>query len=240
LFEAFDQIRIVNLRERKDRHAEMVRQLVKVGLADDPRVEFFPAIVCDDPGPFRRKGSHGAFLSHLALLSAAAQAGQSVLILQDDCDFLTPEILQYRISGEWDIFYGGYVASNPDDLPNSDIIGAHFMGFSARAALVARDYLNAYLTPDFPLDAEASAQEGFDPAIRPPIDGAFVWLRRAHPELVTQFAMLGVQRASRTDIGDRPFFDQVPGLRQVAAVARRLRSQLTTNTGEMKRIDFGR
>jgi glycosyl transferase, family 25 len=223
LFAAFDRIRVVNLPQRTDRRAEMERELRRAGVFGDPRVAFFPAVACADPGPFRRIGSHGAFRSHLTLLGEAARAGESILILQDDCDFLLPELEAYRLPERWDVFYGGYVARNPDNLAESDIIGAHFMGFSARAAKVATEYLTRYLEPDFPLDAKAAAQPGFDPAIRPPIDGAFVWMRRAHPELVTVFAMLGAQRASRTDIGDQRVFDRVPVLRDVAGWLRRLR-----------------
>ena len=223
LFAAFDRIRIVNLPSRTDRRVEMERELRRVGLASDPRVSFFSAISCTDRGSFLRIGSHGAFLSHLALLTEAAEADETILILQDDCDFLLPEIAEYRLPQHWDIFYGGYTASDPENLPESDIIGAHFMGFSRRAAHIAADYLSRYLMPDFPADVRATAQPGFDPAIRPPIDGAFVWMRRAYPELATTFALLGVQRPSRTDIGHRSWFDRTPGLRNIAELLRQLR-----------------
>ena len=221
VFSAFDRIRIVNLASRPDRRAEMEAQLARVGLLGDPKVEFFEALAFDDPGPFRRKGSHGAFMSHLALLTQAAAADQPMLILQDDCDFLVPEIDNFRLPAEWDILYGGYTASDPQNPAESDIIGAHFMGFSPRAAEAAKRYLTDYLRPDFSPDGRAAAEPGFDPDIRPPIDGAFVWFRRAHPELRTVFAMLGIQRSSRTDIGDQRWFDKVAGLRDVAAFARR-------------------
>ncbi|WP_432199772.1 hypothetical protein ACRAQ7_08695 [Erythrobacter sp. W53] len=241
LFAAFDQIRIVNLASRTDRRAEMERELASVGLRDDPRVAFFPAISCEDSGPFLRKGSNGAFQSHLTLLRGAAEAGQSILIFQDDCDFLAAEMAKYTLPDRWDIFYGGYVASDPDNLATSDIIGAHFMGFSPQAAKTAAEYLTRYLEPDFPLDAQAAAKPGFDPAIRPPIDGAFVWMRRAHPELVTCFAMLGVQRRSRTDIGDQRVWDQIPVVRTLAGIARRIRDKLTGRATEMREenVDFG-
>lgn len=227
IFASFDRIRIVNLASRADRRAEMEQQLSRVGLLDDPRVEFFGALSYSEPGPFLRSGSHGAFMSHLALLQEAAAAGQSILILQDDCDFLLPDIADHVPSEAWDVFYGGYEASNPDDLHGSEIIGAHFMGFSPRAAAAAVDYLSDFLDPGFPPDPVAAAEANFDPAIRPPIDGALVWFRRAHPELRTVFAMLGVQRSSRTDIGDQRWFDKVPGLRRLAEAARRIRRRLS-------------
>jgi hypothetical protein len=64
-------------------------------------------------------------------------------------------------------------------------------------------------------------------------------MRRAHPELVTTFAMLGVQRASRTDIGDTRWFDRVPGLRGLAGLARRLRSRLAGAPAQMANASFG-
>jgi glycosyl transferase, family 25 len=222
VFSPFERIRIVNLASRPDRRAEMEGQLASVGLAGDPRVEFFEALSFDDPGPFLRKGSRGAFMSHLALLAEAAAAGQSILILQDDCDFLVPEIDDFVMPECWDVFYGGYTASDPLNPAESDIIGAHFMGFSPRAAGAARRYLTEYLGRDFKPDQRAAAEPDFDPDIRPPIDGAFVWFRRAHPELRTVFAMLGVQRSSRTDIGDQRWFDKVAGLRNLAGLLRRL------------------
>ncbi len=221
LFEKFDRIRIINLLHRTDRRSEMEHQLSCVGLNNDARVEFFPAIACNDPGPFRRVGEHGVFQSHMALLRSAAEAGQSILILEDDCDFLQPAIAEYRLPERWDIFYGGYEASNPGNLHDSDIIGAHFMGFSQSGARAAADYLMQLLETDFPPDTRAAAQADFDPALRPPVDGAYVWMRRAQPQLVTEFAMLGTQRRSRTDIGEQPLFDRIALLRNLANWARR-------------------
>ena len=186
------------------------------------RVAFFEALSLDDPGLFLRRGSHGNFRSRLPLLEEAAAAGQSILILEDDCDFLFPDIASYVMPDEWDVFYGGYAALDPANPAESDIIGSHFMGFSPRAAAAAATYLTAYLRADFVPDAKAAAEPGFNPAIRPPIDGAFVWFRHAHPELRTVFAHLGVQRPSRTDIGDQRWFDKVSGLRELAEAARRI------------------
>jgi glycosyl transferase family 25 len=228
LFDGFDRIRIVNLESRADRRREMERQLARVGLSGDPRVEFFKAIRTANPGPFRRAGSHGAYLSHVHLLQQAGEAGESILILQDDCDFLFAEIEGYRLPPSWDIFYGGYTADDPQGLEASDIVGAHFMGFSPAAASLACEYLlQLYHFPDFPADPRAARGEGFDPAIRPPIDGALVWFRRAHPEMKTVFAMLSHQRSSRTDIGDRRWFDKLPGLRGLAEAARKSKRSLS-------------
>ena len=227
-FTPYDRIEIINLPHRKDRRREMMAQLRKVGLENDPRVQFFPAISPQETGIFSRRGYLGSFLSHLELLKKAAASGKSILILEDDCDFIVPDALEYRMPEGVDVFYGGYlIASNPDDPADSDIIGAHFMGFSARAAKAAAEYLTAFLEPDFPPDPRAAAMPDYNHAIRPPIDGAYVWFRRAHPELITVFAMLSDQRASRTDIGDQRWFDMVPGLRGLAGVARSAKRKLS-------------
>jgi glycosyl transferase family 25 len=223
LFDRYDSIRIVSLPERSDRRRFMSRQLRKLGLAGDSRVAYFDGIRKDDSGPFLKAGSHGSFLSHLAILKEASRAGCSVLILQDDCEFL-PEIRSFE-RPDCDIFYGGYRLSTSGEPQLSDIIGAHFMGFSAQAAQKAADYLERYLKPDFPPDEKAASQSGFDPCIRPPIDGAFVWFRRAHPELRTEFALLSKQRSSRSDVSPGRL-DKLPGVRRLVAVAREIRRLL--------------
>lgn len=228
VFDTYDRIRIINLVHRTDRRREMIEQLRKVGLENDPRVQFFAAIAPEGTGIFSRRGYLGSFLSQHTVLKEAAEAGESVLILEDDCDFILPDALEYKMREETDVFYGGYlIASDPSDLAGSDIIGAHFMGFSARAAKAADEYLTAFVKPDFPPDPIAAAAPGYDHAFRPPIDGAYVWFRRAHPELVTVFAMLSDQRASRTDIGDQRWFDLVPGLRELAGMARAVKRKLS-------------
>jgi hypothetical protein len=226
VFAAFDRIRIVNLAHRTDRRREMEEQLALVGLRDDPRVEFFPALSFDDPAPFRRAGSRGNFESRVILFREAASANESLLVLEDDCDFVLPDILTYELPERWDVFYGGYTLSNGDDPSTGEIQGSHFMGFSRWAVEAAAQYLSDYLKPDFEVDPIAARVPGFDPAVRPPIDGAFVWFRRAHPDLATVFARLGVQRSSRTDVGDQKWFDRVPVLRDAAGQLRRVRRKL--------------
>jgi glycosyl transferase, family 25 len=219
IFDFYAKTRIVSLPERRDRRREMLDELSKIGVADHPRISFFDAYRVSDAGLFRSAGSHGCYLSHLRILRDAAKADESVLILQDDCDFL-PAILSYELPDDCDILYGGYEASDPQDLAGSDIVGAHFMGFSRRAATVAVEYLERLLDPDFPPDPKAAVEPGFNPTIRPPIDGACVWFRRAYPELKTRFELLGCQRRSRSDITPRRFFDRTAGLKQVADLAR--------------------
>ena len=211
MFAAFDRIRIINLPERRDRRRDMERELAGVGLASDPRVSFFPAVRPADAGDFTSIGAHGVYRSQHAILREAAEANQSVLILEDDCDF-TPAARGYDFGEGWDIFYGGYYAKDPANLAASDIIGAHMMGFSAAGARLVCAYLDSL------------RYEG----VHPPIDAAYIWFRRTHPEVATRFAIppLGIQRSSRSDIVDPRFYDRLPLLAPAASFARRLLRQM--------------
>ncbi len=211
IFDQFDSIRIINLPYRTDRRAEMESELARIGLLDDPRVAFFKAFQFDDPGHFSSPGARGVYQSHLAILDEAATNNHRVLILEDDCDFIA-EAKSYLPPKQWSIFYGGYEASDPSDLLNSDIIGAHMMGFSAETAAHLADYLKNL---------------SYD-GIHPPIDGAYIWYRRAFPDVETLFAepALGNQRPSRTDIAELRFFDKIPVVRSVVASARKVKRAL--------------
>ena len=209
IFDAFDAIRIINLPERKDRRREMEAELAKVNLLHDPRVRFFDAIKPAERGDFTSIGAHGVYQSHKLLLNEAASNGQSLLILEDDCDFEGD--MDAAVSSEsWDIFYGGYNAKNPSDLVNSDIEMAHMMGFSTRGARLVIEYLDNL------------KYEG----IHPPIDAAYIWYRRAHPETPTHFAVppIGVQRSSASDIAPRPW-DRFGPTRMLARGLRKLRAR---------------
>jgi glycosyl transferase, family 25 len=207
LFAAYDRIVIVNLPERVERRRWMERQLATFGLADDARVFFLPAFRMKDKGKFRRVGSHGAFLSHLTALTWASKYGESVLILQDDCQFL-PAIWDYPAPVS-DVFYG----SHAEDAP--EIIGAHFMGFNKGAAAKATGYLSDLLEGAIPHDARAMKQPGYDPSVLPPIDGSLVWFRRAHPMLSAEFALLSRQRQFTSDCTPK-WFDRVPLIGSIA------------------------
>lgn len=208
LFENFDQIRIINLPQRTDRRREMDEELKTLGLENDPKVKYFSAIRPTDAGTFTSIGARGVYESHKQILRDAVNANHSVLILEDDCEFI-PETQSYVITGNWDIFYGGYNPANPDDLHNSDIMGSHMMGFSQQGAKVVCAYL------------ENLEYDG----IHPPIDAAYVWFRRANPDVLTHFAVpsLADQRPSRSDIADLKWFDRVPVIRQLANQLRGLR-----------------
>ena len=213
-FSHFDDIRVINLPRRTDRRAQVTAELARMGLSGSPKVAFFDAIEPVEAGTFTSKGARGVYLSQLAILETAADCGRSVLILEDDVDFRRT-VWDFTMPSAWDIVYGGYYAADFSDLPNSDIIGAHCMGFSARAVWRLAPYLRELLTL----------------TDHPPIDGAYVWFRRAGTELITVFAepALAEQRSSRTDIAAQRWFDRTPGLREAVGLARRARRAIHRN-----------
>lgn len=208
VFKHFDRIRIINLASRKDRRREMERELDRVGLKNDLRVSYFAAIRPSDAGTFTSIGARGVYESQKQILREAVQANQSVLILEDDCEFIKGA-QDCEMPAGWDIFYGAHYAANPEDLQNSDIIGAHMMGFSRNGAKVVSEYLE---------------QLKYD-GIHPPIDAAYIWFRRAYPAVATHFAVpsLANQRSSRSDIADLKWYDRMPVIRSGASLLRVMR-----------------
>lgn len=211
IFPGFDRIRIINLPSRADRRREMEAELRRIGLDGDTRVAFADGIVVDDWAPFRARGEKGVFLAHLGILSDAAAAGESVLVLEDDVDF-TPAARNFGLPAGVDIAYGGYEATDPANVEASNIIGAHCMGFSARSAKALAPFLKDLLHHESP----------------PPIDGAYVWFRRQHPEFATVFAtpQAAEQRPSRSDIAEAGALDRMPLMRGPMSAARAIKRRL--------------
>lgn len=189
----------------------MLSELSRLGLAEDPRVHFFPAIAMDTPGPFLRNGSHGAFLSHLEILKGCHHLDGPVLILQDDCAF-SSKLRRDSIPEEFDIFYGGYHASDRYNLAESDIIGAHCMAFSPRIIRSLTDFLKA----EYSRNVTAGQYIA-------PIDGQFVNFRKANPGVVTVFNKISYQNPSATDIGQGSKLDKFP---IAASLIRKIKGKL--------------
>lgn len=234
LLDTFSRVRIINLRNRADRRVEVRRQLAKLGLEiDGDRIAFHDACRPDDPGNFSSIGARGCFTSHLDILREAREANvRNVLILEDDLDFAVgiearmPAALAQLNARSWSIFYGGYeiqdmLVASPllsKGDPQLSIRTTHFVAFSRAAICAAVPYLTRMM-----------GRAAGDPAGGPMhVDGAYSWLRRAHPELETLLAtpMLGHQRPSRTDIHALGLIDRTPGLRDLVTLARRVKCRM--------------
>jgi glycosyl transferase, family 25 len=216
---------VINLEHRTDRRLAMEEQLLHVGW----RAEFFRAIRPTEPAGFPSIGARGCFLSHLSVLKAA-QHGQAqyIAILEDDLNFRPgftdgwKSAMSRLASLEWSIFYPGHALDHlPAGLsrvpPGSEIKCTHFM-------VINRPALK-------PLIA------GFETILsRPPghrlggpmhVDGAYSTLRAQNHGLVTyaHAPALGYQRPSRTDVGNRKWFDRVGILSPIVDAARKLRTK---------------
>lgn len=222
---------VINLPERKDRRRDIRRQFERAGWnPDDPAIVYFDAVKPADPGSFPSIGARGCFMSHLGILTNAAEANlSSIAIFEDDLDFA--ERFNARLEttaavlGEtnWKIFYGGYETSEPPAAggaiaragPNLGLRTTHFICFRGEAIAKARDYLEAILT-----------RPAGDPEGGPMhVDGAYQWFRRACPEFDCFIATppLGVQRSSKSDVAPLKWFDRTPVVRSGVAALRRLR-----------------
>jgi hypothetical protein len=228
IFDAFERIVVINLRERVDRRREMQAELRRAGIgAGDARLQFFAAIRPADAGLFPSVGARGCFESHLGVIGEALRDGvENLLVLEDDlllhpaACVEQPALVERLARGPWDFAYPGHM------LPPEETGGAvrwqesriplactHFYGLHRRVFADLRDYLE-------------------DCRRRPPghpdggpmhVDGAFSMFRGRNPAVVTLIASpsLGGQRSSRSDITANRWFDRQPGLRLLAGLARK-------------------
>jgi len=237
LLDTFSRVRIINLRARADRRAEVKAELERLGLAvDGDHIAFHDACRPEDAGNFPSIGARGCFTSHFDILAEAQAAGvPNVLILEDDLDFSRdveqrlPAVLAKLRAAPWSIFYGGY------ELPEGELTGdllsmadpafpvrtTHFVAFNRDAIEAAVPYLSRM----------AARPNGHPEGGPMHVDGAYNWLRQAYPDFATWLAtpMLGHQRPSRTDIHALGFVDRTPVLRELAGIARRVKRRLATH-----------
>lgn len=230
LADSFSLIRVVNLPDRTDRLREMAAQLQALGSPFQPgRVEAFPAVRPTELAGFPSLGARGCFLSHLDILrDARTRNVESVLILEDDLEVLTPDIprlahLLASLPQSWAILYPGHIqptgpAPEPRWMPFDGPLGTSHCYAVHRTAL-----------PDLIAYLEACLSRPAGDPIGGPMhyDGALTMFRAAHPQHRTLIAQpsLGRQRSSRSDVSVRPL-EQVPGIRQAMSIARSVRRRM--------------
>lgn len=232
LLSMVDRIVVINLAHRADRRREMAGQLARIGLSfDHPAVLRFDACSFDDPAGFPTTGTRGCFHSHLGVWrDAAARGDRSVLLLEDDLDFVPdidaalPRFTAALERQDWTIAYGGVLQWQPAATrtppltraePREPIMGGHCLAVRGPAIAALATYLAA-----IPGRPPGSPEGG-----PMHVDGAYGWFRAANPAFETWVATpdIGIQRASRTDIHALRWKDRTPGIRQLTALARRLR-----------------
>jgi glycosyl transferase family 25 len=217
----FDRTIVLSLASRPDRRADMSSELARIGWPEH-QITWYPAIDPREAAGFRNAGYRGCFLSHLAALNLARNAGyQTVLILEDDCDFSPsfPAVAAALAGGAWGIAYLGHVEQvdiGPSPLvewlPSLSVKLTHCYAVQGFVLPSLCAYLEAMI-----LRPAGSVNGG---PMSP--DGALSWFRRAHPDICTLLASPSVagQRSSRSDLRPR-LWDRVPGVRHAAAAFRR-------------------
>ncbi|HLL89718.1 MAG TPA: glycosyltransferase family 25 protein [Tepidisphaeraceae bacterium] len=233
----FARTYVVNLPHRTDRRRLMVRELRRIGLPEEPgRVDFYPAIRPDDPGPFTGIGVRGCFLSHLAILKAARDQNlRNVLVLEDDLETapalatLEPALVRFLSERPWGLtffFPPGMpgdprpAVTNGEPLTTSNIHvkGTHFYAVNGPT-----------IGPVVAFLEEVLARPSGDPRGGPMhLDGAYNVFRKTYPDVITLFATtdLSGQRSSRSDVAGGRWFDSTPGVRSLATLARHVKHRL--------------
>jgi hypothetical protein len=214
---------VINLEYRTDRRVATQKQLSRIGWQAD----FFPAIRPVSAAEFPSVGARGCFLSHLAVLNRARDAGvRWLILLEDDINF-DPDFAerwQKAISTletqEWCIFYPAHAfADLPAGLsrisPDRGVPCAHFVVINGPAIAPIAAGLETIL----------SRPAGHPMGGPMHVDGAYSTIRHQDPALVTyaHSPALGYQRPSRTDIGELRWFDRVSMFAPIVDIARRLR-----------------
>ena len=187
-FSGIDAIFVINLPERTDRRDHMEKQFARLGLQDDPRIRYFPAVRPSDAGPCDSRGANGVYLSNLEILGNLATQFDKVLVLEDDCLFsrrMKPDVFD----DQNDLTYGGVGYTDPAPGRVAEEYGAHCIAYSSRV----RPILTSYLAKNY---------EGGPGSQRyiAPFDGQVVDFRRLHPEYSVQIHDFAYQMPSDSDI----------------------------------------
>lgn len=231
----FEHLYVINLVYRKDRLEEIWDQLSKLNIGkDEPNITIFPASRPPDAGGFPSIGARGCFESHLNILrDAQAKGYKSILILEDDCNFIaeTPRFInsaaQDFASGKWALFYGGALnrpslktvefSRNIDCiLSEYGVMGSHCVGIAGDQIAPLSDYFTAML----------GRSEG-DPKGGPMhVDGAYSWFRREHSHAATFLAKpeIAYQRSSATDVGSGKWIESIPVFKPIVAMLRKIKN----------------
>lgn len=201
----FSQVRIINMRKRKDRRTETVQEFRRHGLpVDTEQIRFFPAITPSEAEGFPNPGVRGCYLSHLEILEEALhEAAGNVFVLEDDIAFTKhistwgPQAVNQLELLEWDIAYLGHAQEPvPGDthwIPvDQPMQLAHCYAVNGRVLLRLTEFLQAIL------QRPAGHPEGGPMHY----DGALSTFILNNPDIKAFYCSrnLGYQRPSKTDL----------------------------------------
>lgn len=152
------------------------------------------------------------------------------MIVEDDLEisakFKTDQavIVEQLCQQDWDFVYFGHVEEVEQKSPvalvpfSEGVMTAHFYAVNGKIF----DRLLGFLEE---LQQRPPGHPDGGPMH---LDGAYSTFRAQNPDVVTLIASpnLGWQRSSRSDIHPNPWFDRVPGFRQLAGAARTSKTRL--------------
>lgn len=234
LFDQFDQVRIINLPERTDRKAAVLRELAGIGITHfGPNISFYaakrPPSGQDGEGANR---PNGALISHReAIRETLASGAKSLLVLEDDIFFRRREeaeidaILAAMRAAPFDVIYLGYLEPAEEVLSGEPlaafdgrVIGGHFCGMNRAFMERILAFMDGFGRP------------GPDGTICNPThrDGAFNLFIEKNQDVIRKLAVpcLAIQRSSRTDLHENRYYDRTPILREALGIARALRNSM--------------
>ena len=209
-FSGIDAIFVINLPERTDRRTHMERQFARLGMANDPRVRFFPAVKPADSGPCDSRGANGVYLSNLKILGELANGFDRVIVLEDDC-LLSRRMTSDAFDTDADLTYGGVFHTEPTESKGPEEYGAHCIAYSAGV----RPQLVKYLQNSY--DRGPGGQRYIAP-----LDGQIVDFRKKHPEFSVIIHDFAYQMPSDSDISPRE--GEAGAIRPVQRLVRALKT----------------
>jgi hypothetical protein len=223
LLDYFDEVRIINLLERKDRRREMQQELSGLGSYSAKKVRFFDAVRPLDQGSWPSVGALGCFLSHQAILrEALLRSASTVLVLEDDCSFTAlcqdsqKMIVEAMAERPWDILYLGHqvpITETQIKLMRwqEPLMTSHSYAMSGSCVKRFVPFLELL----------ASRPPGHPDGGPQHYDGALSTFRFQNPDIATFICApsLAYQRSSRSNVSP-VWFDLRPGVRQAATVLR--------------------
>ena len=214
---------VINLERRVDRRLETEHELARIGWS----AKFFSAVEPKSAGDFPSIGVRGCFLSHLEILkNAKAEGTERLIIVEDDIAFVPNFLKRWRSALEaleseaWSIFYAGHTLGNLTRglsllSPSTSVLCTHFIMINGLAIPYLIEGLETILSrpAGHPLGGPMH------------VDGAYSTIRLRNHGLRTYVhsPTLGYQRPSRTDIGDRKWFDRFDILQPMVNILRKRR-----------------
>jgi glycosyl transferase, family 25 len=232
LFDYFERVSIIHLRERTDRAKALRSELAFVGLdMDDPKVSIPDAPKPDTTNGFSSRGVYGNFLSHLDIIRRAYEDGlDAVLVLEDDALFghsfnrHQATIANYLRQNPWDQLFLGH--SITTGLPASssglvrftgDFLWAHCYAVHRRIMPRMIEYFQQTI------ERPAGDPDGG----KMYIDAAHTFFRKRNPEIICLISSpcMCIQRGSQSSLNSPPWYDRTGLTTGLAAMARNVRDE---------------